>query len=187
MSRELAIRHGVLFPGAETSTIALLPGRRLWGDRPGLIVLVGAIATSVLVALELANVGGEAAAFQNMYTTTAGASATVAMVMLARRPVAGFLPYRTLALAIGCTGLALALLSLAPAPGASPVVAVDDAGAGYAGLRHILELRPQFVKLDLSLVRHVDTDPDPPGHQCRPGLPLRKAWTGHDELSREPE
>jgi EAL domain-containing protein (putative c-di-GMP-specific phosphodiesterase class I) len=37
-------------------------------------------------------------------------------------------------------------------------LAVDDAGAGYAGLRHILELRPQFVKLDLSLVRHVDTD-----------------------------
>jgi len=38
-------------------------------------------------------------------------------------------------------------------------LAVDDAGAGYSGLRHILELRPQFVKLDLSLVRHVDTDP----------------------------
>ena len=38
-------------------------------------------------------------------------------------------------------------------------LAVDDAGAGYAGLRHILELSPQFVKLDLSLVRHVDTDP----------------------------
>ncbi len=37
-------------------------------------------------------------------------------------------------------------------------LAVDDAGAGYAGLRHILELRPHFVKLDLSLVRNVDTD-----------------------------
>jgi EAL domain-containing protein (putative c-di-GMP-specific phosphodiesterase class I) len=37
-------------------------------------------------------------------------------------------------------------------------LAVDDAGAGYAGLRHILELRPQFVKLDISLVRHIDTD-----------------------------
>jgi EAL domain-containing protein (putative c-di-GMP-specific phosphodiesterase class I) len=37
-------------------------------------------------------------------------------------------------------------------------LAVDDAGAGYAGLRHILELQPQFVKLDISLVRHVDTD-----------------------------
>ena len=36
---------------------------------------------------------------------------------------------------------------------------MDDAGAGYAGLRHILELRPHFVKLDISLVRNVDTDP----------------------------
>jgi EAL domain-containing protein (putative c-di-GMP-specific phosphodiesterase class I) len=39
------------------------------------------------------------------------------------------------------------------------MLAVDDAGAGYAGLRHILELRPQYVKLDISLVRNVDTDP----------------------------
>lgn len=37
-------------------------------------------------------------------------------------------------------------------------LAVDDAGAGYAGLRHILELAPQFVKLDLSLVRNIDSD-----------------------------
>jgi EAL domain-containing protein (putative c-di-GMP-specific phosphodiesterase class I) len=38
-------------------------------------------------------------------------------------------------------------------------LAVDDAGAGYAGLRHILELRPQYVKLDISLVRNIDSDP----------------------------
>ena len=38
-------------------------------------------------------------------------------------------------------------------------LAVDDAGAGYAGLRHILEVQPEFVKLDISLVRGVDTDP----------------------------
>jgi EAL domain-containing protein (putative c-di-GMP-specific phosphodiesterase class I) len=35
---------------------------------------------------------------------------------------------------------------------------VDDAGAGYAGLRHILELQPAFAKLDISLVRGIDTD-----------------------------
>jgi EAL domain-containing protein (putative c-di-GMP-specific phosphodiesterase class I) len=39
------------------------------------------------------------------------------------------------------------------------MLAVDDAGAGYAGLHHILELRPQFVKLDISLVRNIDSDP----------------------------
>lgn len=38
-------------------------------------------------------------------------------------------------------------------------LAVDDAGAGYAGLHHILELRPQWVKLDISLVRNIDSDP----------------------------
>ena len=38
-------------------------------------------------------------------------------------------------------------------------VAVDDAGAGYAGLRHILEIRPQIVKLDIALVRGVNADP----------------------------
>jgi EAL domain-containing protein (putative c-di-GMP-specific phosphodiesterase class I) len=37
-------------------------------------------------------------------------------------------------------------------------VAVDDAGAGYASLRHILELQPAFAKLDISLVRGIDGD-----------------------------
>ena len=37
-------------------------------------------------------------------------------------------------------------------------LAVDDAGAGYASLRHILELRPTFAKLDVSLVRGIDVD-----------------------------
>ena len=37
-------------------------------------------------------------------------------------------------------------------------VAVDDAGAGYASLRHILELEPTFAKLDISLVRGIDGD-----------------------------
>lgn len=38
-------------------------------------------------------------------------------------------------------------------------LAVDDAGAGYASLRHIIELRPSFVKLDLALVRGIEADP----------------------------
>jgi EAL domain-containing protein (putative c-di-GMP-specific phosphodiesterase class I) len=38
-------------------------------------------------------------------------------------------------------------------------LAVDDAGAGYASLRHILELAPSFVKLDLGLIRGIDADP----------------------------
>jgi EAL domain-containing protein (putative c-di-GMP-specific phosphodiesterase class I) len=38
-------------------------------------------------------------------------------------------------------------------------VAVDDAGAGFASLRHILELQPDIIKLDIALVRDIDTDP----------------------------
>jgi EAL domain-containing protein (putative c-di-GMP-specific phosphodiesterase class I)/DNA-binding response OmpR family regulator len=38
-------------------------------------------------------------------------------------------------------------------------LAIDDAGAGFASFRHILELRPDFVKLDMGLVRGIDADP----------------------------
>ncbi len=37
-------------------------------------------------------------------------------------------------------------------------LAVDDAGAGFAGLRHLVELRPRVVKLDGSIVRGLDAD-----------------------------
>lgn len=37
-------------------------------------------------------------------------------------------------------------------------IAIDDAGAGYATLQSILELRPDFIKLDMSLIRDIDTD-----------------------------
>ncbi len=37
-------------------------------------------------------------------------------------------------------------------------LAVDDAGPGYASLRHILELRPTYAKLDISLVHGIDRD-----------------------------
>lgn len=37
-------------------------------------------------------------------------------------------------------------------------IAIDDAGAGYTSMRHILELRPTFAKLDISLVRGIEAD-----------------------------
>jgi PAS domain S-box-containing protein len=37
-------------------------------------------------------------------------------------------------------------------------LAVDDAGAGFASLRHILELRPAFVKLDRQVIMGIDDD-----------------------------
>ncbi len=38
-------------------------------------------------------------------------------------------------------------------------VAVDDAGAGFASLRHVVRLAPDVLKLDISLVRGIDTAP----------------------------
>jgi EAL domain-containing protein (putative c-di-GMP-specific phosphodiesterase class I)/CheY-like chemotaxis protein len=38
-------------------------------------------------------------------------------------------------------------------------VAVDDVGAGYASLRHALQLAPDMVKMDMSLTRDLDRDP----------------------------
>ena len=38
-------------------------------------------------------------------------------------------------------------------------LAVDDAGAGFASLRHILRLEPDIIKLDLALTRGIDGDP----------------------------
>jgi len=37
-------------------------------------------------------------------------------------------------------------------------VAADDAGDGYAGLAHVLNLRPDCIKLDRALVRGIDND-----------------------------
>lgn len=38
-------------------------------------------------------------------------------------------------------------------------IAADDTGAGYSGLQHLLRLRPNVVKLDIALTRHIDKDP----------------------------
>ena len=38
-------------------------------------------------------------------------------------------------------------------------LAVDDVGADFAGLRHLVELRPHVVKLDRGIVRGIDGDP----------------------------
>ncbi len=37
-------------------------------------------------------------------------------------------------------------------------VAIDDAGAGFASLRHTLLLRPDIVKVDISITRGIDSD-----------------------------
>lgn len=38
-------------------------------------------------------------------------------------------------------------------------LAIDDAGAGHSGLKQIVSLRPDIIKLDMGLTRNVDSDP----------------------------
>lgn len=47
---------------------------------------------------------------------------------------------------------------LTPLREAGVRVAVDDAGAGYASMRHVLAIHPDIIKLDLSLTRDIDSD-----------------------------
>jgi EAL domain-containing protein (putative c-di-GMP-specific phosphodiesterase class I) len=50
--------------------------------------------------------------------------------------------------------------ALAPLLARGARFAVDDMGAGYSGLRQITALHPSYLKLDRSLVRGIETDPD---------------------------
>jgi EAL domain-containing protein (putative c-di-GMP-specific phosphodiesterase class I) len=48
--------------------------------------------------------------------------------------------------------------ALAPLRTRGVQLAIDDAGAGYASMRHILNLKADIIKLDMSLTRNIDTD-----------------------------
>jgi diguanylate cyclase (GGDEF)-like protein len=49
--------------------------------------------------------------------------------------------------------------ALKPLRAAGVRLAVDDAGAGYANFRHILNLDPQVIKIDRSLIQGIEADP----------------------------
>lgn len=48
--------------------------------------------------------------------------------------------------------------ALAPLRQRGVQLAVDDAGAGFSSLHHVLQLQPDIIKLDLSLTRGIDAD-----------------------------
>jgi len=51
------------------------------------------------------------------------------------------------------------LARLAPLRARGAKLAIDDAGAGYAGLQHFVQLKPDLIKLDMALTRNIDRDP----------------------------
>lgn len=50
------------------------------------------------------------------------------------------------------------LQALDPLRSAGALLAVDDAGAGFASLKHITRLRPEFIKIDRGHVSGIDAD-----------------------------
>jgi len=46
--------------------------------------------------------------------------------------------------------------ALEPFRARGAVLAVDDAGAGYSSMRHILNLQPEVIKLDMSITQSID-------------------------------
>lgn len=39
------------------------------------------------------------------------------------------------------------------------MIAIDDFGVGFSNVQRIVTIRPDLVKLDMSLIRGIDTDP----------------------------
>ena len=81
-------------------------------------------------------------------------------------------PVRSLVVGVDLTGIVLELTehALPPAPEhlvpqitllreQGALIALDDAGAGYQGIQQVAELRPNWVKIDRSLVTGASTDP----------------------------
>lgn len=54
---------------------------------------------------------------------------------------------------------ALLRRALQPLRNSGVRIAVDDAGAGFASMRHILELAPDLIKLDRDVIAGIDADP----------------------------
>ncbi|WP_342148016.1 EAL domain-containing protein [Methylorubrum sp. SB2] len=48
--------------------------------------------------------------------------------------------------------------ALAPLRARGLRLAIDDVGAGHATFRHVLDLAPEYIKLDMSLIRGIDRD-----------------------------
>jgi EAL domain-containing protein (putative c-di-GMP-specific phosphodiesterase class I) len=61
-------------------------------------------------------------------------------------------------------------------------LAIDEAGAGYSSLRHILDLQPEIIKLDIALTRNIHLDP---ARRALASALIRFGWETHCEIVAE--
>ncbi|AEJ38860.1 diguanylate cyclase/phosphodiesterase [Sulfobacillus acidophilus TPY] len=72
---------------------------------------------------------------------------------------------------------------LAPFRAQGMAVALDDFGAGYSGLNRLVEMHPEYAKIDITLVRHIDSDHVK--HALVESTVRFSAETGHIQLLAE--
>ena len=117
MSREAALPHRGLFPGA--AVLPLTAERRSWRDRPGLLLLAGAVATTVCGIADFANLNGQGRAFENFHVVASAAASSLALLILSMRPRVSILRYRPLSAALSLTAVAMLALNATPTIGLS--------------------------------------------------------------------
>jgi EAL domain-containing protein (putative c-di-GMP-specific phosphodiesterase class I) len=138
MSRGIVLQRPELFPQPSGMGVIGLPGVAARGrlDHPGLTILVGSVATSVLMVLQLVNLAGIGVAAEDAHVLVSAGAATLAMFLLACRPGHHILRYRPLTVAVAFTGVGLGILNVAPTIGLAPASLVANAtfslGAGLA-------------------------------------------------------
>jgi EAL domain-containing protein (putative c-di-GMP-specific phosphodiesterase class I) len=68
-------------------------------------------------------------------------------------------------------------------------IAVDDTGSGYASLKHVMELRPQFVKLDRFFISGCQSEPAKAAmiHMLGEAADRMDAWLVAEGIEEEPE
>jgi EAL domain-containing protein (putative c-di-GMP-specific phosphodiesterase class I) len=146
MSRQLALPDREVFPGV--GSISLPTSRRGWYDRPGLVLVLGGIATALLAYLEVAAAPGSGRVVQNIHVLVASATTTLSLAIVARRPAAGVLRYRPLVYSVALTGAAMATLDLAPSIGSLAVPAANGCLICGATLSMAVILPSLYRRLD---------------------------------------
>jgi signal transduction histidine kinase/CheY-like chemotaxis protein/HPt (histidine-containing phosphotransfer) domain-containing protein len=121
--------------------------------RPGGLVLFGAAASAVLVALQATNLGRRGAAFEDLYVVLAPACVALALIAKARIPEHQVLDYRRLSASILLIGAGMAVLNLTPVVGASVAGAGSNAFFVAGGTLSLTVIMPAlYRKIDRRLV-----------------------------------
>jgi PAS domain S-box-containing protein len=158
--------HPVFQPIVELATNEIVGYEALTRFRDGSNPeLMFAQATAVGLGVELETVAIQAAlAASNGLAGSAWLNLNASPeLILAGKTLASALEGRTRHLVIELTENAAipdypAFRAAMAALGPNVEFAVDDTGTGFASLRHIVELRPAFVKLDRSLIADLESD-----------------------------